>query len=282
MPPAENGVSDIWSPRKIILGQIVDYDLHCREVFGSYVHGRKDYDIKNDIRPRTFAGIFFGTTGNFQGTVKVWDLNTGCVKKPKKFTSVPMPEHVIDQINKWGQCHQKKEQVDIIESRNRNREKFWWENDDYQPLPLVEDPVPLPDISAEPPGMNLEEVDTSPGTGTYLPPNADTTPEPQEDAVTTGVEADPPANPPPVETIESDDNDDTVGPPPLQQRSQDDESSSDDDDDEEYDNPTEGSSWPPVQADQAPRRSTRQRRPPPHDPVGLQQQDVRYREREHD
>ena len=35
VPPATNGISDVWSPREIVLGQIVDYHLHCKEVFGA-------------------------------------------------------------------------------------------------------------------------------------------------------------------------------------------------------------------------------------------------------
>ena len=81
VPPAENGISDTWSPREIVLDQTVNYDLHCKEVFGAYVHGHHDREVTNDMRPRTFAGIFFGTTGNLQGTVKVWDLQTGCHQK---------------------------------------------------------------------------------------------------------------------------------------------------------------------------------------------------------
>ena len=71
VPPDENGISDTWSSREIVLGQIVDYNLHCKEVFGAYVHGHNDYDVTNDMRPHTFVGIFFKTTGNLHVTVKV-------------------------------------------------------------------------------------------------------------------------------------------------------------------------------------------------------------------
>ena len=36
VPPAENDISSMWSPREIILGRIVDHNLHCREVFRAY------------------------------------------------------------------------------------------------------------------------------------------------------------------------------------------------------------------------------------------------------
>ena len=43
-----------------------------------------------------------------QGTVKVVDLNTGKVKKPKTFTEVPMPDSIVKLVNDWGKKYQKK------------------------------------------------------------------------------------------------------------------------------------------------------------------------------
>ena len=50
-----------------------------------------------------------GPTGNMQGTVKVLDLNTGTVKKPKTFTEVPMPDSVVKLVNDWGKKYKKNE-----------------------------------------------------------------------------------------------------------------------------------------------------------------------------
>ena len=49
VPPAPSGISNIWSPREIVLGLSVDYSLHCKEIFGVYVHGHNDFDITNDM-----------------------------------------------------------------------------------------------------------------------------------------------------------------------------------------------------------------------------------------
>ena len=80
-PPATNGISEVHSPREIVLGRSIDYNLHCRATFGQYVHTHIDPDVTNDTKGRTFAGIYLGPTGNLQGTVKTMDLNTGHVKK---------------------------------------------------------------------------------------------------------------------------------------------------------------------------------------------------------
>ena len=51
-----------------------------------------------------------------QGTVKVLDLNTGKVKKPKTFTEVAMPDNVVKLVHYWGKKYKKnrKKRIDWI------------------------------------------------------------------------------------------------------------------------------------------------------------------------
>ena len=109
--PAENGISEIHSPREIVLKRSVDFKLHCRGTFGQYVMAHVDPDVTNDMNGRTFQGLYLGPTGNLQGTVKALDLVTGCVKKVKHFTEVPMPDSARDLINKWGKRYQKEKKI---------------------------------------------------------------------------------------------------------------------------------------------------------------------------
>ncbi len=50
------------------------------------------------MHPCTFPGIFLGPTGNCQGTHKVFDMNTGVVKKTHTITPLPMPDKVIKSL----------------------------------------------------------------------------------------------------------------------------------------------------------------------------------------
>jgi hypothetical protein len=100
--PAAAGVSDKYSPREIVLGCKLDFKKHCKTTFGSYVKAHDDPTITNTMRPRTFPGIFLGPTGNRQGTHKVFDINTGVIKKPRTITPLPMPDRVIAVIEDWG------------------------------------------------------------------------------------------------------------------------------------------------------------------------------------
>jgi hypothetical protein len=92
--PAAVGVSDKYSPWEIVLGRKLDFEKHCKTTFGSYLEAHADPPITNTMRPRTFPGIFLGPTGNRQGTHKVFDINTGVVKKPCTITPLPMPDRV--------------------------------------------------------------------------------------------------------------------------------------------------------------------------------------------
>ena len=95
-----NGISMVHSPQEIVLQRSVDFDLHCRVGFGQYIHAHIEPEKSNDMNERTFAALYLGPTGNLQGTVKAWDINTGCVKKVKVFDVVSMPNSVVDIVNK--------------------------------------------------------------------------------------------------------------------------------------------------------------------------------------
>ena len=84
----------------------------------------EDSDVTNDMRGQTFAGVYLGPTGNLQGTVRVMDLITGCVKKIKNFTQVPMPDSAIKAVNNWGKKYLKEKKLKKLEFLDRLRRRF--------------------------------------------------------------------------------------------------------------------------------------------------------------
>ncbi len=109
------------------------------------------------MRPRTFPGIFLGPTGNRQGTHKVFDINTGIVKKPRTITPLPMPDWVIAVIQDWGRHHQKEDKASTLEFLNQKLQQYDWDNDDLKYNEgLIERDIAHPDIPAEFPGIDLE------------------------------------------------------------------------------------------------------------------------------
>ena len=84
----QNGISATLSPREIVLRRRLDWLKHCCSAgvplkFGEYVKTHEDPGTTNTMRSHTFLGIYLGPTGNLQGTKKVFDLNTGAMKKPR-------------------------------------------------------------------------------------------------------------------------------------------------------------------------------------------------------
>ncbi len=119
--PAAVRVSKKYSPHEIVLGRKLDFDKHCKATFGSYVEAHEDPTITNTMRSRTFPGIFLGPTGNRQGTHKVFNINTGVVKKPRIITPLPMPDWVITMVEDWGRRHQKEDKKQALTFLNKQK-----------------------------------------------------------------------------------------------------------------------------------------------------------------
>ncbi len=155
--PAAARVSDKYSPREIILGCKIDFEKHCKATFGSYVKAHNNPTITNSMHPHTFPGIFLGLTGNCQGTHKVFDINTGVVKKTRTITPLPMPDRVITVIKDWGRRHQKEDKASTLDFLNQKRQQYNWDNDDLKyDKGLIELDIAHPDIPVEFPGIDLE------------------------------------------------------------------------------------------------------------------------------
>ena len=77
--------------------------------------------------------------------MKAWDINTGRVKKVKVLDVVPMPNSVVDAVNKWGKRYQKEKKRKMGKFLDRLKRDFAWENDEYD----TPEEAPIhPEISA--------------------------------------------------------------------------------------------------------------------------------------
>jgi hypothetical protein len=161
---SKQGVSDVYSPRELLLRTQLDTSVHAKATFGSYCEAYSRPKQTNSQEERTTSCICLGPTGNFQGTYKFLNLNTGEVIKRAEFTELPMPDSVIKKVEFWAD-RDKQEARDSLSFRNRNNERFSWD-DDLLDEPLIEDnapeppSAPFPDIPAEMPGIELERDET--------------------------------------------------------------------------------------------------------------------------
>ena len=97
---SENGISRHLSPSTLIMGSpSLDYNQLMRIKFGDYVQVSSSYDIKNNMRPRTSAGIALFPTGNTQGGWYFLSLQTGRKFVGRDWVVLPIPQTVIDTVH---------------------------------------------------------------------------------------------------------------------------------------------------------------------------------------
>ena len=76
---AARGVSETLPPREIVIQQYVTYGKQYKYVFGFYVEAHDDLCMTNTMSPTTQESIVLAPTGNIQGSLFVFELNTDCV-----------------------------------------------------------------------------------------------------------------------------------------------------------------------------------------------------------
>jgi hypothetical protein len=95
--PAKDGISDTISPRTIVHGTHIDFNKHAQLEFGAYVQSHEEHD--NTMATRTTGAISLRPTGNAQGGYYLFSLSTGRVLNRNHWTSLPMPQEVIDRVH---------------------------------------------------------------------------------------------------------------------------------------------------------------------------------------
>ncbi len=92
------------------------FDNHKQEVFNlvqslktlflytTYCEAHEKSLPSNLMEPWTHETAALGPTGNLQGSLNFYCLNTGRVLKRCSFTPMPMPDRIIKWVNAIGQC----------------------------------------------------------------------------------------------------------------------------------------------------------------------------------
>ena len=100
MFPRKGGVSKTLSPRALLTGQTWSYTTHCKLEFGDYVQTHEEHD--DSIAARTIGAIALRPTSNTQGGYFFFSLTTGRVLNRGRWTSLPMPNEVIDRVHRMA------------------------------------------------------------------------------------------------------------------------------------------------------------------------------------
>jgi hypothetical protein len=161
--PVKNGISSMFLLRELLVRWCMDNSKHCRVLLGIYCKVHVEPSLSNMMMPWTHTAIAMGPTGDLQGAVKFFCLNTGQILKQRSFAALPMPDRVIKRVNAIGL---RKKQGRVFRFLNRRQEPYKWTNavpeDDPEFQGLLEDnkEAAYPDISTEPPRVELESEET--------------------------------------------------------------------------------------------------------------------------
>ncbi len=93
--PVKLGISQTILPRELLMCWRLDYKKHCRVQPGTYCEVHDKPVPTNTMAWHAHEAIAMEPTGNLQGSVKVYCINTGRVLKRRSFTPMPMPDRVI-------------------------------------------------------------------------------------------------------------------------------------------------------------------------------------------
>ena len=86
-------------------------------------------EVTNDISDRTLPGIFRGTIGNIQGTMRVFGVNTGIVKKFYNATKFSIPNDIIKKINAWRKNFKRQDLKNRLQFVDRRQNSYKWNNE---------------------------------------------------------------------------------------------------------------------------------------------------------
>ena len=100
--PVKGGISENMSPGLIMTGKSVDFQLHCKQPFGSYVQTHEENSPRNSQQARTLGAITLGLNNSSQAGYYFMNLNTGKRIHRRSWTPVPMPDEVIKRIEQLG------------------------------------------------------------------------------------------------------------------------------------------------------------------------------------
>ncbi len=100
--PPKGRVSEMISPRMIVIGVPFDYNKHCKWAFGTYGQTSEEPKPSNTQVGQSLSAICLGPKGNLQGSYKFLNLWTSKMILHHDFTPLPMPQEVIDHVNRLG------------------------------------------------------------------------------------------------------------------------------------------------------------------------------------
>ena len=156
--PVRSGITGGFSPRELITCLTVNFKDHCKFDMGGYVEASTDGVITNNNSERTHACIFLGPSGNRQGLLNCFDLETGKFVVRRSAKQLFYPDRIMKKAEKWGKKGKSAVLRGQIKFLNRYGEKFDWDNDNLEEIKVskMDEKLVQPDFIAGVPGIEVQ------------------------------------------------------------------------------------------------------------------------------
>ena len=156
--PLQSGITGGFSPRELMTGLTVNFTKNCTVDVGAYVESSTDAIITDGNNDRIHACIALGPSGNIQGYINWFDLDTGRVVVRRIFKKCIWTERLLRKANTRGKKDKKTILKGQIKFLNRKGKKFDWDNDNLTEIKTADREPKLvqPNFIAEIPGIEVE------------------------------------------------------------------------------------------------------------------------------
>ena len=104
----------------IVIGVPFDYNKHCKWAFGTYGQTSEEPKPSNTQVRWSLGAICLGPKGNLQGSYKFLNLWTGKMISHHEFTPLPMPQEVIDHVNRLRALDKQPELLTFFDQLGRD------------------------------------------------------------------------------------------------------------------------------------------------------------------
>ena len=111
-------------------GLTVNITKHCIVNVGAYLEARNDVIITNGNNDRTHACIALGPSGNRQGSINCFKIDTGRFVVLSTVKHMICPEGLLRKANVWGGKGKKAILKGQIKFLNQTGGRFDWDDDD--------------------------------------------------------------------------------------------------------------------------------------------------------
>ena len=122
------------SPRELVTGRNLAFNKDCCADIRAYVEATVDADVTNGQETRTHSCISLGPSGNIQGSLNSFGLETGKVVIRRRVVQMPFPNRMLKKTVAWGKKSKAHITKDPIQFLNRLGEKFDWGHDEVETI----------------------------------------------------------------------------------------------------------------------------------------------------